>query len=76
MKDTVMFHLLLKENQVLKTKMILEITKYINQRIHERVKVTPTILVISCLRTQNVKSKAKAISLILIDLRISTVENQ
>ena len=71
-----MFLLLLKGDQVQKTKMIPEITKYIKQRIHEKVKVTPTILVICYLQIQNMKNKIKAISLIRIDLRIFMVENQ
>jgi hypothetical protein len=64
-------------DQELKTRiMILETTKYIRQRILERVKVTPTILVIYCLRIQNMKNKIKAISLIHLDLRIFMEENQ
>jgi hypothetical protein len=72
-----MFLLLQMGDQELKTRiMILETTKYIRQRILERVKVTPTILVIYCLRIQNMKNKIKAISLIHLDLRIFMEENQ
>jgi hypothetical protein len=72
-----MFLLLQMGDQELKKRiMILETTKYIRQRILERVKVTPTILVIYCLRIQNMKNKIKAISLIHLDLRIFMEENQ
>lgn len=76
MKETVMFLHLLMADQAVKTKKILVIRKYIKLRIPDMVKVTLTILAKTCLRTQNMKSKTKAISLIHIDLRISTVENQ
>ena len=74
MKGTVTFLLLQMADQELKTRMILETTKFTKQRIRERVKVTPTIRAIFCLRTM--KNKIKVISLIHLDLRISTEENQ
>ena len=74
MKGTVTFLLLQMADQELKTRMILETTKSTKQRIRERVKVTPTIRAIFCLRTM--KNKIKVISLIHLDLRISTEENQ
>ena len=74
MKGMVTFLLLQMADQELKTRMIQETTKSTKRRIRERVKVTPTIRAIFCLRTM--KSKIKVISLIHLDLRISTEENQ
>lgn len=74
MKGTVTFLLLQMADQEPRTRMILETTKFTKQRIREKVKVTPTIRVIFCLR--NMKNKIKAISLIHLDLRISMEENQ
>ena len=74
MKGTATFLLLQMADQELKTRMILETTKSTKQRIRERVKVTPTIRAIFCLRTM--KNKIKVTSLIHLDLRISTEENQ
>jgi hypothetical protein len=76
--EAIMFLLLFQMgDQAIKTRiMILGTTKYINQRIQERYKVTPTILAISCLQTQNMKNKTKATCHIHIDLKISTAENQ
>ena len=74
MKGTATFLLLQMADQELKTRMIQETTKSTKLRIRERVKVTPTIRAIFCLRTM--KNKIKVTSLIHLDLRISTEENQ
>lgn len=72
-QETIKFLHLLIVNLAVKTREKIETTKYIKRRIPEMVKVTQTIQVRTCLRTQNKKSKTKAISPTHTDLIISTV---